>query len=448
MHTARTTPLLAATALALSAAPALASGYQVREQGAVAQGVSQAGSAARGDDPSMLFFNPASQAWLRGTQVVSVLSGILPTAETRGATATRNPLVGGGAIAGSLGGDAGVDALVPAFYASTGLAPGWRLGVGVSAPWGLVTKYPADYVGRYHALTSSLRTINVTPALSWQPTPTLAFGAGLQIQHASARLSSATDFGAIGFLNPQLRAAGFRPGLFDGRSTIKGDDTAVGWQLGAQWEPVPGTRLGAGFRSAIAHTLRGEATFEGAPFPLSLSPQFQNTGGQARLTTPESVTLGLSQRVGERLTLLAGAEWTNWSRFQQLVITFANNRAPSVTEERWKDSWFLSAGGEYRLNDKLTLRAGFAWDQTPVPNETRTPRIPDSDRYWLSAGATWQALPNLALTAAYTHVLAADAQIRLSDRGGPATTDFLRGNLDATTRASVNIVSVQARYTF
>ncbi len=125
----------AAPSLSARGGDALASGYQVREQSAVAQGVSQAGSAARGDDPSMLFLNPASQAWLTGTQVVSLVSGIFPTAETRSATTTRNPLVGGGPIAGSLGGDAGVDALVPGFYASTGLAPGFRLGVGVTSPW-------------------------------------------------------------------------------------------------------------------------------------------------------------------------------------------------------------------------------------------------------------------------------------------------------------------------
>lgn len=440
-------PLLAGAALAGLSGAAQASGYAVREQSAVAQGVSQAGSAARGDDPSMLFFNPAAQAWLRGTQVVSVASGIWPTAEFRSATASRTAVLGGGPISGSLGGDAGLDAFVPALYASTGLAPGWRVGIGITSPFGLVTKYPADFVGRYHALTSSLRTINVTPSVSWQPTPTLAFGAGLQIQHASAKLSSAVDFGGVGFLNPQLRAAGFRPGAFDGRSTIDGTDLAVGWQLGAQWQPLPGTRLGVGFRSSIAHTIEGSARFEGVPGPLQGQTAFQNTGGRARITTPDSLTLGVSQRVGARWTLLAGAEWTNWSRFQQLVISFANNRADSVTEERWRDAWFLSAGAEYRATDTLTLRAGVAWDQSPVRTETRTPRIPDTDRYWLSAGLTWQARPNIALTAAYTHVFADDARIELRDRG-PGTSDFLRGNLDATARASVNILSVQARYTF
>ncbi len=118
-----------------------------------------------------------------------------------------------------------------------------------------------------------------------------------------------------------------------------------------------------------------------------------------------------------------------------------------MTEKRWKDSWFLSAGAEHRATDTVMLRTGFAWDQSPVRIEFRTPRIPDSDRYWLSAGATWQALPKLALTVAYTHVLAADARLALRDQGRSGSADFLRGNLDATTRASVNIVAVQARYT-
>jgi long-chain fatty acid transport protein len=145
--------------------------------------------------------------------------------------------------------------------------------------------------------------------------------------------------------------------------------------------------------------------------------------------------------------VMAGMEWTNWSRFRDLTINFANGRTPSVTEERWRDSVFLSAGAEYRATETVTLRTGFAWDQSPVPNSTRTPRIPDSDRYWLSVGATWQALPRLALTAAYTHVFAGDTAVDLRDRG-PADTNFLRGNLQATYGASVDIVALQARFTF
>ena len=439
---------VATLAMVGAAGGAHASGYQVREQSAVGQGVSFAGSAARGDDPSTMFFNPAAMAWLPGTQAVVLGSGIFPTAEVRSGSASRAAALGGGPITGSLG-DAGLDAFVPALYGTTALAEDWRLGVSVTSPWGLVTKYPADFIGRYHALTSSLKTFNIAPAVSWRPLPNLSLGAALQIQYADARLSNAVDFGSVGFLNPQLRALGFRPGAADGRSTIDGDSTAVGWQLGAQWEPLAGTRLGLGFRSAVFHDLAGEVRFEGVPAPLT--PAFRGTGGRAKLTTPESLTFGVTHRVGERWTLLAGAEWTNWSRFRELVVRFDDGRAPSVTEQRWRDTWFLSAGTEYQASRDLALRAGFAWDKTPVRDETRTPRIPDSDRYWLSVGASWRALPvslpGMTLSAAYTHVFADEGRVRLTDPG-PGSSNFLRGNLSADYSASVDILSVQARFAF
>jgi long-chain fatty acid transport protein len=417
----------------------------LREQSAVGQGASFAGAAARSDDPSFLFFNPAAMAWLPGSQAALVGSGIFPKVEPRSGSAGRNALLGSSEIVGSLGGDIALNAFLPAFHASTALADNWRLGFSVTSPWGLVTKYPADSIGRYHALTSSLRTINLAPSIAWRPLPNLAFGTALQIQHADARLSNAVDFGAIGFLNPALRTAGSRPGLADGRATLTGDNTAVGWRIGAQWEPVPGTRLGAAFRSSVFHDLDGEARFEGVPAPLAAT--FTRTGGRAKLTTPEGLTLGVSQQVGDRWTLLAGAEWTNWSRFQDLVVRFNNGGVPSITQNRWRDTWFVSAGAEYRITDALTLRAGAAWDKSPTAEETRTPRIPDSDRYWLSAGASWQAMRDLTLSVAYTHIFADEGQVRLRDPG-PGSSDFLRGNLSVGYSATVNILSFQANFAF
>ena len=436
---------LAMAGLLGCAAGAAAAGFEIREQSAVGQGASFAGAATRGDDPSMIFFNPAAMAWLPGTQSASVLSGIIPDVEAKEGRASRTAALGGSPITGSLGGDAAYDALVPAVYGTTAIGEDWRIGISVTAPFGLVTKYPTDYIGRYHALTSSLRTYNIAPAISWRPLPNLALGAALNIEYADARLSSAFDFGAVGFANPVLRGAGFRPGNRDGRSTITGDDTSVGFQLGAQWEPLSGTRLGLSFRSAVFHDLKGDVSFQGVPAPLA--PGFANSAGRAKLTTPETLTLGWTQKVAERWTLLAGAEWTNWSRFETLTIRFDNGRAPSITNERWRDTWFLSAGAEWQATPDLALRAGVAWDKNPIPAETRTPRIPDADRYWLSIGASWQALPRLTLTAAYTHIFADDAKVNLVD-AGPGSADFLRGNLSATYSGSVDILAVQARYAF
>ncbi|HEY4254208.1 MAG TPA: outer membrane protein transport protein [Roseomonas sp.] len=420
---------------------AQASGYGLREQSAVGQGASFAGVAARGDDPSMIFFNPAAMGWLPGTQLSLVGSGIFPQVEPDRLSGRRATLLGGSAITGSAGGDAASDAFLPAFYATQAFGDQWHIGIGVTSPWGLTTKYGADFVGRYHAETTSLRTINITPSIAWRPTETFSIGAGLQIQYADARLSSAIDFGGV-LASRGLRVA---PGSLDGRSTLTGDDTAIGWQIGAQWRPMPGTSLGLAFRSAIFHELEGDARFEAVPGPLAST--FRDSGGRARLTTPESLSFGVSQAIGDRFTLLAGAEWTNWSRFRSLVVQFDNGLPNNVTSERWRDSVFLSIGGEYKASDTVTLRAGFAWDQSPVPNATRTPRIPDANRYWLSAGLSWAVTRNMTVSAAYTHIIGNSADVQLT-AGGPTSPDFLRGGLNGSYSASVDIFSAQLRLSF
>ena len=228
---------------------------------------------------------------------------------------------------------------------------------------------------------------------------------------------------------------------------MRGDDIAVGWTLGAVWEPQDGTRVGVSFRSALFHKLEGDAYFQGAPGPLANSPNFRNTDGRAKLTTPESLSLGFAQRVGQRWTLLGDLSWTNWSRFKELRVEFDSGRPDSVSEQRWRDTWALSLGAEYLVADGLRVRAGGAYDQSPARDRYRTPRIPDSDRWWLSVGASYQVLRNVELTAAYTHIFADDAKVRLRDTG-PGSAEFLRGNLDLNYSASVDIFAVAARLMF
>ena len=144
---------------------------------------------------------------------------------------------------------------------------------------------------------------------------------------------------------------------------------------------------------------------------------------------------------------MGGLQWTEWSVFDELRIEFDNAaQGDSVTREDWKDTWFASLGATYRpLDSPWTLRAGVAYDQTPLDTGTRTPRIPDGDRYWLSAGASYRPLPWLSLTAAYTHLFVDDAEL---DLGTSDTGSTFRGNLTGSYESSVDIVAVSARLLF
>ncbi len=410
-----------------------AAGFALKEQSATYQGAAFAGATARADDPSTLFYNPAGIAKLDGYQISLDMAAIMPSAEMTSGSATRNPFLGGSAITGTTAGNAAGSAIIGSLYATGRIAPDWALGLSITAPYGLGTKYPTNSIARYQALTSVLRTTDFAPAIAWQVLPKLSIGAAMHIEYAEAKLSNAVDFGAlIGF-----------PGAADGIGTIKGNDTAVAWQVGALWEPAQGTRIGLDYHSAAYHKLAGTITFTGVPVPLSTL--FVNNSATAKLVTPDYATLGLAQDYGQ-WTFLADASFTRWSHFNQLLAYYGTSR--SLTVENWRDTFGLSLGADYRLNDQWTLRGGIAYDQSPVPDANRTPRVPDGDRYWLSVGATWKPTPKLALSAAYTHIFVKDGGIALTDTGTPTSSSFGRGNVNAQYSSSIDILALQATLKF
>ncbi len=393
-----------------------------------------------------MFFNPASLGWLQKIELQAVATVVAPHSELKsaeGSTVFGTPIGGR-----DHDGDFAENAVLPAFYAGVPLPGGVSLGLGVNVPFGLETKYPGDWVGRYHAVKSELKTVNINPAVAWRPVPWLAAGAGFQAQYADGTLSNAVDFGTIGAAN---RIPGSVPGGQDGFARLNGDDWAYGWNVGAMVEPRAGTRLGVAYRSKLEHTLRGDVDFSGDDAGIAstirgFTGAFTDSDASLGLTTPASLSVGLHQDVTDRWAVLGEAQWTDWSVFDELTIKFDNPAQPdSTTEEKWKDTWFLSLGTTYKATDDVTLRAGVAYDQSPVRSEYRTPRIPDNDRYWLSLGAGWQPADWISLDAAFTYIFVEDSEVNLaaSDTGNGA-----RGNLSADYESDIILLGLSARLRF
>jgi long-chain fatty acid transport protein len=109
---------------------------------------------------------------------------------------------------------------------------------------------------------------------------------------------------------------------------------------------------------------------------------------------------------------------------------------------KWADGWFFSLGGEYDVNNKLTLRTGAAYEISPVDDPTkRIAGIPDSDRIWASIGASYKWSPTTTFDLAYTHVFLKDAQL---DRLAAGTNNRVL----ADTTASTDIISVGMKMKF
>jgi long-chain fatty acid transport protein len=75
-------------------------------------------------------------------------------------------------------------------------------------------------------------------------------------------------------------------------------------------------------------------------------------------------------------------------------------------------------------------------------------RLPDSDRYWLSFGAKYQASKNGVIDVGYTYLQAKDANINNVQNAPTATPPTANGNIVGTYKASVNVFGLQYQHTF
>jgi long-chain fatty acid transport protein len=445
-------PALVALAL-LAAAEARGAGFQIQEQSGRALGSAYVGEAAAAEDPSTIFFNPAGLTRLKGTQLAGAVHLILPNSRFENRGSIVNPAVGDGLLRGGEGGNAGEPAGVPVGYLAHQLTDRWRLGLGLTSPWGLVTDWERGWIGRYHARRSELKTIDIAPTVAVRVIDGLSLGAGLDVQYAYAKLSNELDLGTICALNaPTIGlppaacgAIGLPPQSVDGFVTIRGESWAVGYNLGLLWEPTDDTRLGVAYRSRVDHTLEGDVEFriprQGQP--LRQTGALVDTGGMADLDLPDVVRFDVFHRLNHRWAVQGGFSWTHWSRFEELVFEFDNPAQPTIVEpEDWDDSFRAGIAVLFRPLEPLGLRAGFAYDFTPVPNaRRRTPRIPDSDRIWLAGGVGFAVTDWLVVDAGYAHLFGLDEDTRNPE---PISGNVIRG----TFSGSADIIGVQGTLYF
>jgi long-chain fatty acid transport protein len=421
------------SALAVSGGAASAAGFQLQEQGASGLGVAYSGQAAAVHDASTVFWNPAGMSLLPGKQVTGALHYIIPDTKFNSA----GPLPGGSTYnALGNGGQGGESAFVPALFGTWAINPQWSVGLGINAPFGLATEWDNSWAGQFHAIRSEIETLNINPTVSFKVNNMISLGAGVSYQQLKAELTQATPSATPGLCGT-LPCTLAIPVV----GKVEGDDWAWGWNLGAMFDFQQGTRVGVTYRSTIDYTIEGDLTYNGAQSPLA--PAGQNV--KANVELPDTFSIGVSHQFNPKFRMLADYTWTGWNSIQTLDIqSQASGATLTSTALQFKNSWRMGLGGEYQLNQPWLLRAGIAYDTSPVQDTYRTPRLPDNDRFWLAIGARYQPGPTWWLDFGYTYIWVDDASSNLTPTGAEA----FRGNLVGTYKASVQILGAQASFKF
>ncbi|WP_243048115.1 outer membrane protein transport protein [Dyella sp. RRB7] len=442
---------LAALSLAVLgalAAPqrAHASAFQLHEDSAAAMGRAYAGSTTAGGDVSVVANNPAAMSDLQGTYFQADVTAInFGTTFSGSATDAQ-----GRAITGGNGGNAGTTMPVPAFFFETQLNEKWHVGAAFTVPFGFQTEYDQNWAGRYSAIKSKFESLDGTLSVSYNVTDNFALGLSGIAQKTSATLTSAINYnGVVSQLVGPALANTLVPAGSDGIATIKGNDWDYGWQLGAFWKITPNDKLALNYRSKISHTLEGTANFTVPANVQALLPvasallggtPFQHTEGSAPFTTPAEATASYWHQE-EKFGLGMDVSWTKWDVFKNLTVNYANPAQPQSNEVfNWRNSWYVAIGGDYYLNDKVTLRAGIALDTTPTTTATRDPRVPDGTRQFVSVGMGYKASEHLVLNASFAHIFVNSARINTLSPTG----DALTGSSDDYG----NLLSFSAQYKF
>lgn len=414
-----------AVTVSLAATQLFAAGFAINEQSVSGMGTGFAGRSSSADDASTVFGNPAGMSRIKREQVSAGAAAIFAKTDIDN---------GSGTFGGSNDGDMVPVVGVPMGYYVKPIDDHWAFGVGLYVPFGLVTDYESGFAGRYWGDKSHVQVVTFQPTISYAFNDKVSIGFGPTINRLEGELTSAS-------LNRASR------GTNDGKVKIKGDDIALGFNVGIMVQATEDTRLGATYHSKVKYKLDGDTKIEGPGFgPLS----GQKYDASLDITTPESVDFSVTHELDENWTLYAGSTWTRWSRLQSIVVEnsgvqpgLGGSTGPIGTiaeEQNWHDTWAHAIGASYKVNKEWTLRTGFSVDQSPTNNENRSPRIPTGDRKAISFGAGWSPSEDLTIDVAYSYLREEETKIRDSSP--------TKGSYSADYRNSAHGLGTSVTYRF
>jgi len=418
------------SALAGWAGGAAASSFQLMEQNASGLGNAYAGQAAAAENASTIFYNPAGMAQLPGTQLSFAVSGIDPSIQFTDSGRSRSPIPGAVPL-GDDGGDAGSWSALPAGYLSWQLNQSWWLGVGITSPFGLKTDYDANFIGRFQAQNTDLKTYDINPSIAWKINDTVTLGAGVSYQHTQVTLDRPT---ITAFVPPAT--------VFTGATHLDASDSNWGWNVGAMFNFGPNSRIGLSYRSSISYDLSGTTTISGVPLAGTIASPVM-----ANIRLPDTYSVGFAHAFNEQWELLGDFTYTRWSTINNvpIVTTASSLLGPAGTTLdtfafQFDDSFRIGLGVNDKVTKDLTLKAGIAYDETPVETQYRLAVLPDNNRTWLALGGKYALSKQATLDFGYAHLFVKDASI--------SQTRLLQGTVDGTYSEHVDIVSAQLSFAF
>lgn len=392
----------------------IAGGFQINTQGQRA--LSMGGSlTALASDASVTFFNPGGMSFLKNNSIAFGATAIMPNA----------------AFLSSLDGkqvDMESKTFLPFyFYTTYHINEKLTAGLSINTPFGAGTNWDDNWEGRYISQTAKLQTVFFQPTLSYKFSEKFSAGAGFVYATGKAELTKALPVQSTS--------------TTDGSASLKGKANGTGFTIGAFIMPNDKTSFGVSYRSKIKMDVEnGDATFSN--IPAALAEVFPaSTNFTTTLRMPAVISIAIAHRFNDNIRAHFEINYTGWKVYDALVFKFDDQYTElnnsGILRRQYKNVVAVRLGGEWDVSKKFTLRAGAAYDQTPVEDGYVTPDLPDANKYAFAGGLGFNVTEKITIDASYAFESIKERQ----DKN-------LQSNLDGSFKTIIHAIGLGVSYKF
>lgn len=441
-----------ATAMLLAAGGANAAAFQLAEVSTSGLGRAYAGEAAIADNAAVIATNPALMTVFKRAQFSTGGVYINSKVDMRGDVATKvNTLTVGDKKGSASKNDVVPEAFIPNLYFVTPVNDKLALGAGMNVNFGLKSEYGRDYDAGLFGGETKLSTINLNFSGAYRVTQGLSVGLGLNAVHAKAKLDRTAGIlkktadaikpqvGALQSVAPQLGPA-VNSLTSTNKSVVQLQDKSAwgfGWNAGIMYQFNENNRMGLAYHSAVDIDFTDYT---------ATSLKAAKVGEESSLTLrlPDYVEFSGLHQVTNRFAIHYSYKYTHWSHLNKLYARYNDGKPAFDKELQYSNSSRVAFGGTYDIDDKLTLRAGVAYDQA-ASRHYRSASIPDTDRTWYSLGATYSFTPNFSVDFGYAYLKGKKIHFKEEEK---LAQNYLIATANYTSKAHANLYGLNLNYSF
>ena len=319
---------------------------------------------AQADNPSAIAFNPAGLTQLKGTQIS--VEGLVTKSwiEHKGVTGEKE--------------HSNNDwQLVPASFITTDLGTERiAIGIGVTAPYGLSSRWGEKGFARYEDTFSSLKVIDINPSMAVKIDDSLSVGAGLSYYYSDVMLDSMVDYGNLIGL----------PGQLDGKSELKGTGDGWGYNFGILCSPDDRQSFAVTFKSPFKINYGGSIRLTSIPAFMGLGHSFESDAVTS-IKFPAVLVVGYACRPIDKLTLEFDLDWTRWQTLNDVTVDFSSSKVADATYKyNYVNTFSYKLGAEYGITENLQLRGGYIYNENATPENYWRPSLPDTNSHFICSG--------------------------------------------------------------